>query len=300
MFELTNFLSNPHDALQEPCHRWLRCRYLLEYRRPPTSQDDVITQNACAFFRGWRHCRNDAEREHLACAHPALAEAHQFYQNASSLQRAEVEARLLAGQDDERIAGSCKLSPAAIRIFHELYFEVRPYLQAECYIFSLAIGPKVHHGLRSDDRDVLLKLAGYTQGAGAVDRLLAYFADPPVWPVALAQLDDPALETFRERLLMQAWILSLTLPADAAVAARLPAIRALLAQAGVLGMGSAGAENTPLSAVHVALDYRAFLCEAEAGALHAATPASAEVASSICEWVGSDIPCPREWQAVPA
>ena len=58
------------------------------------------------------------------------------------------------------------------------------------------------------------KLAGYTLGAAAVDLLLAYFADPPVWPSSLTQLDTPALETLRQRLLVRAWILSLTMPAS--------------------------------------------------------------------------------------
>jgi hypothetical protein len=294
------YLDNPHDPLQEPDRRHRRCQFLLEHGWPPTSKDDDITRDAWGFRRDLQRCSNDADRERLARSYPALAQVHLFAQNATMLQRAELEARLLASESDEFIAGRCNLPRAAVHLYHELFFEVRPYLQAECYILHVAIGPKVHHGLRSDDRDVFLKLAGYTQGAGAVDRLLAYFADPPVWPVSLTQLDDLGLETYRERLLMRVWILSLTLPADAATAARLPAIRALLAQGGALGKRSGAAENTPLSAVQVAVDYRAFLCDPEAGTLHPATPASAEAASRVGERVGSAIPCPPEWQAVPA
>jgi hypothetical protein len=294
------YLDNPHDPLQEPDRRHRRCQFLLEHGWPPSSKDDAITRDAWWFRRDLQRCRNDAARQRLFRSYPALAQVHLFAQDTTRMQRAELEARLLANESDEYIAGRCNLSPAAVHQYHELYFEVRPYLQAQCYITNMAIGPKVHHGLTPNDHNVLLKLAGYTQGTGAVDRLLAYVADPPVWPAALTQLDDPALATFRERLLTQAWILSLTMPADASTAAKLLAIRSLLAQAGVLGKGSAGAENTPLSAVHATLDYRAFLCEPEAEALHAATPASTEVASSICEGVGSAVPCPREWQAVPA
>lgn len=300
MFDPMEDLSNAHDALQEPCHRWLRCQHLLEHRRPPTPHDDALTQTACAFFRGWRHCRNHVEREQLALAHPALAEAVQFHQNAPLLQRAELEARFLAGQDDDSIAAPCGLSPAAVHIFHELFFDVRLHLQAESYIFNIAIGSKVHHGLRSDDHDILLKLAGYTLGASAVDQLLAYWAEPPVWPASLTQLDDSALEKLRERLLMQVWILSLTMPADAATAARLPAIRRLLAQASVLGQGAAGEENNPLPVAQVDLDFRALLSDPETVAVNAAMPASAEVASSAGEREGSAMPCPRVWPTVPA
>jgi hypothetical protein len=35
---------------------------------------------------------------------------------------AELEARLLANESDEYIAGRCNLSPAAVHQYHELYF----------------------------------------------------------------------------------------------------------------------------------------------------------------------------------
>src|SRR5215469_14022304 len=212
MFHSLQYLPSPHDADQEPGHRWLRCLYLLEHRRSPTPDDDALTQSAYAFVRDWRRCCNDAQREQLARAQPDLADAVKFYQTASFMRRAEVEARLLARQSDESIAGVCALSPAAVRLYHEFFFDVRPYLQAEFYIFAKAIGPKVLSGVTCDDHDLLLKMAGYALGAAAVDQLPAYWADPPVWPVSLAQLDGPALETLQSKLRIQAWILALTIP----------------------------------------------------------------------------------------
>jgi hypothetical protein len=121
---------------------------------------------------------------------------------------------LLAGEDDESAVTSCGLSPTAVHFFHDLFFAVPPHLHAESYILDMAIGLKAHDELRCDDHEVLLKLAGYTLGAAAVDLVLAYFAAPPVWPSSLTQLDTPALETLRQRLLVRAWILSLTMPAS--------------------------------------------------------------------------------------
>lgn len=293
------YLPNPYDALQEPCQRWLRCQYLCEYRLLPTPKDDAITRDAYAFLCAWRRCRDDAQREHVAQAHPALAEAHRLYQSAS-LQRAEVEARLLAGQDDDSIAGKCNLTSEVIHLFHALFFDVRPYLSADIYIFNIAIGRKVHHGLQPDDYDVLLKLAGYALGALGVDELLAYWAEPPVWPVSFAQLDDAALETLGRKLRMQAWILSLIVPADAATAARLPAIRALPAQAGVLGKATGTDPNSALSIVQTPLDYRAFLTEAKSEAFHTAKPQSQEVVFRIEPCGGLALPGLPEQQAVPA
>jgi hypothetical protein len=98
MYDPLQYVPSPHDACQKPSHRWLRCLYLLEDRRPPTLDDDGLTHQAYACLRDWQRCQNDAQREQLACAQPALAEAHRFYQTASLLQRAEVEARLLASR----------------------------------------------------------------------------------------------------------------------------------------------------------------------------------------------------------
>jgi hypothetical protein len=299
MFNPLQFLPSPHDADQEPGHRWFRALYLLEHQHSPTPKDDTLTHNAYDFIRAWRCCRSDAQREQLARTQPAMAEAHRFYETASLRQRAEVEARLLGRQDDESIAGLCGLSPAAVHLYHELYFEVRPYLQAEFYVFDQAIGRKVHYDLKLDDHDILLKLAGYGLGAVAVDQLLAYWADPPVWPVALEHLDGPSLETLQSKLQMQAWLLSLTLPSTAATAARLPAIRSVLAQAGVLGTATAAQEIPSLPAFPADLDYLASLAASGTVEINSATPAGSEE-TCIREPGGVVIPCTRDWLAVPA
>src|SRR5262249_56964564 len=52
----------------------------------------------------------------LARAHPALAQAHGLYHNAALPQRAEVEARLLAGECDASIETKCQLAPAPVMI----------------------------------------------------------------------------------------------------------------------------------------------------------------------------------------
>jgi hypothetical protein len=227
---------------------------------------------------------------------------HRFYETAPLLQRAEVEARLLGRQDDDSIAGLCGLSPAAVHLYHELCFEVRPYLQAEFYIFDKAIGRKAFYGLKLDDQDILLKLAGYGLGALAVDQLLAYWADPPVWLVALEHLDGAALETLQSKLQMQAWLLSLTIPANAATAARLPAIRSVLAQAGVLGTATAAQEIPSVPTFHADLDSLASVASSRTSRtveIDSATPSGSE-ATCTREQGGVVIPCTRDSLAVPA
>src|SRR5262249_56240607 len=107
--------------------------------------------------------------------YPALAEAYRFFSTATPLARAEVEARLLAGQDDGGVAARCGLSPVAVRWYHALFFAVRPCRRATHYVLNVVLGPKVHAGLSEKDSELLLKWFGFRYGAAAVDDLLRYF-----------------------------------------------------------------------------------------------------------------------------
>jgi hypothetical protein len=152
MFDRSTFLPNPHDANQEPSWRWLRCQYLLEYSRAPFRElDDALTQQAWRFLRELRRCRDAADRELLAERHPLLAAAYQFFRKAPVLKRAEIEARLLAREDDDTIAQKCNLRPSVVAVYHDLLFAVRPNLQADVYIVNRAIGPRAHGPLTLDD-----------------------------------------------------------------------------------------------------------------------------------------------------
>jgi transcriptional regulator with XRE-family HTH domain len=83
-----------------PDRRHRRCQFLLEHGWSPTSKDDDITRDAWGFRLDLLRCRNDADRERLVRSYPALAQVHLFVQNATTLQRAELEARLLANESD--------------------------------------------------------------------------------------------------------------------------------------------------------------------------------------------------------
>jgi hypothetical protein len=115
MFSPSRYLPSPHDPFRRPERRWLRCNHLLENgRRPDQRLDDPQTQTAFLFLRAHQRCHDDDARRHVACRYPALAEAHAFFSTATSLARAEVEARLLAGAGDDAVAARCGLSAAAV------------------------------------------------------------------------------------------------------------------------------------------------------------------------------------------
>src|SRR5262245_65697277 len=119
MFVTTRFLPNPHDPFTPPDRRRRRCEYLVEHgRRPCTTRDDTITWDAWRYFHGLSRCKDDADREGLERRFPALAEAHRLFIADEPLQRATLEARLLAAEDDDFIAGKCGLPPVGERGEH--------------------------------------------------------------------------------------------------------------------------------------------------------------------------------------
>lgn len=219
MFVSSKFLSCPHDPCRRPDLRWRRCLYLHRHRRCPFySRDDDSTRAGCRYLQDRRASRTPADYKRLAERHPDVAAAHDGFRRAALLQRAEVEARLLARQGDEDIATRCGLTAAAVGAYHDLFFRIRDRLNAECYIYNVVIGPKAHAGLTEDDVNVILKLLGYAHGPLMVDLALRYFRNPPALPPRLNGLDAAALANLHLLLQVRLLILTMVTPAHALAA----------------------------------------------------------------------------------
>jgi hypothetical protein len=214
MFVPTRFLD-PRDPFQSPDRRLRRCQYLVEHDREPLAADDDATREGWGFLCALRRCRTAEDRERLAHGHPAVAAAHDFTLTAGPLRRAELEARLLGAEDDEVIAAKMGLAPAAVAAFHDIYFNVKPFLRADGYIVNVVLGGRPHVALDADDPALLMKLFGYGLGGPGVDSYLEVLRDPPVVPASLADLDLAALQTLLRKLKTQVLVLALTTPAAA-------------------------------------------------------------------------------------
>jgi hypothetical protein len=225
-----DLLLSPHNPFRPPDGRWQLAALLLADNRCPSRTDDAQTWLAWDFLKDLTACSTDADRALLTRRHPAVAGAYRVFTAAGSLRRAELEARLLAGQADEDIARRCCLTPEVVGAYHDFFYSVRPRLAAEIYILNIAIGPKAHYGLTAGDHEMLLKIFGYFEGGTAIDLLLDCFANPPVVPANLSLLSDAELESLQAKLQMQAKILVLTAPAETADAAAAAMVTALLGE----------------------------------------------------------------------
>jgi hypothetical protein len=218
MFIPSMFLEDPHDPFKRPDRRWLRCCYLVEHGRSPSvKRDDTSTWRGWRYLRGLQKCQDDADRQRLDQDYPDVAAARSLHDDAGPLRRAELEARLLGRASDDEIAVKMGLTPAAVGVYHDLFFDVRPKLAASTYISLTVLGPKFYDGtLRQDDHELLLKAAGYAYGGHGVDALLDYLRDPPVVPADLSGLNQEQLQTLGDKLRIKLWVLSLTTSASAA------------------------------------------------------------------------------------
>jgi hypothetical protein len=263
MFDPTLF-SDPTDPWPEPARRWLRAGYLLAHGRWPMRRDDDATREAWQFRRGLARCRGEAGRGWPAERFPDMAQAYAAYTAAEPLRRAELEARLLAGQGDAAVAAKVGMSAAGVATYHDVFFAVRPRLAHPHYVLGVVLGGgRVYYAPDPDDHGLLLKLFGYHMGGPYVDVLLDYFREPFVLPESLDGLDEGALHRLQRKLRAHLLLLATTTPAEA-----LPPEEWLRLQGAMppIPEPAAGADPraSTLAALHLALEAAATLSEAAA------------------------------------
>jgi len=86
--------------------------------------------------------------------------------------RLTIEARLLAGEPIEAIAGRCDVSVEAVEVYEQLFFNVSDRLANTSYILFHAIGAASYKGFAGDDSGAVLKWFAYMGGSRVLDFLL--------------------------------------------------------------------------------------------------------------------------------
>lgn len=174
---------------------------------------DAATAEAVAYQRAWRRCRLEPSFVRLAKRWPALHGALALVERDDPLQW-EVEARLLAQQDDAAIGQACRLAPATIGTFEALFFHVRDRFQACDW---LASNLRWRHISPTDLRR-LWQLFAYRGGAAVLETIMAVTLQRPLPTQVLAQFrTDPPLEEQHFRLTARLAVLVETASSSAEV-----------------------------------------------------------------------------------
>lgn len=149
--------------------RWERVGLMLKLgRRWSSRRDDGPTREAKRYRAAWQRCRDDSGRLRLAGRAPGVAGACGIRDGAPRVRWA-VEARLLAGEPIDALAGKVGRTPEAVAWFETLFFHVTDRLRSRGYLVHEAIGGRFHRGPAARDLDVLWKVFGVFGGVTALD-----------------------------------------------------------------------------------------------------------------------------------
>jgi hypothetical protein len=200
--------------------RWQRAGRLLELgRRWSRRRDDGPTRRAKQYMSALRRCRCEADRRRLERKMPDVAAAISIFEGSQTTRWA-VEARLLAGETIEAIAGKTALTPQAVALFEALFFNVSDRLENRGYLIHIAVG--LYPTPREPDPGLVWRLFGLLGGPVVLDALIDHNFGSP---------DRPEDERFLDELRLKLVVALKLLPIDATTAPKLIRLYLRLRQA---------------------------------------------------------------------
>jgi len=150
------------DPFVRPCWRWETAQKLADDPGPVTQSADPLIQDAATYLR------TDDELRF-----PAIHAAREIYE-ADSLERAELEARILAGQSDSKIAQRCHVPPQLIAVYHDLFLWVRGHLKTD-WVLTKTVGPSRYDGFQDDELRQVWAFYALAGGPLIVDDVISSF-----------------------------------------------------------------------------------------------------------------------------
>lgn len=178
------------DHPQRPPHwRWERARLVRKFktRAPSRKGDDTWVGQATKLQAALEGAGDEVDVFHALDRAGPLGTAYEVWDGDSAKEgsgrsgsglRAEVEARLLAGQPAEAIAARVGTSAEVLQAYEAVFFNVSDRLESTGWVIHQVIGPAIHRGMTDRDHDVLLRLFAYvTRDERVITSLVTTF-DP--------------------------------------------------------------------------------------------------------------------------
>lgn len=166
------------NPLRPPDWRLIRVQEMVRKEPYPgrcTKHDDEWVRKARTFFLRYR---NPKHRHRLYDEFPGIWLALDFSKRANSTDLALLEARILAGQDDETIAAKMGWTAEAVRCYEAIWWNVRDRLSAPDYILKSVIWAGQENASDADwsNRVAALRGIGYFGGPEVLDALLEEYS----------------------------------------------------------------------------------------------------------------------------
>jgi len=209
------FRDTQSDKLRPPDWRHRRALALLHEGCRPSRHDDAGMAELLEFLRAVARRQGGGRHRRLAERRPDLAAAYAVAAGDPA-RRWAVEARVLAGEPADAIAGKHGLRPGTVETYERVYFDVRGRLAAVDWVALEVVRRDPGKALAEQEPRVLALVVGFFAGAQLLDVLLGG-GDP----VGRAELEKYLAEDALATALRNQAVAARALPADAETAGRL-------------------------------------------------------------------------------
>lgn len=167
-----------YNAMRHPAWRYERALDLLSARPEPLrpmKHDGKWVAEIWHFLQRYDTARTELQKSRLFTANPGLYYAYQLYSSPDERTRLTIEARILAGMDDESIAELYGTLPSTIAWYEMVFFNVRDRLNSRDWVQRIVLIPAILRGIEGRDEDAAWKLFGYFGGPAVLDALMFGF-----------------------------------------------------------------------------------------------------------------------------
>jgi len=167
------------------CWRFRRAEVLFALGKSARAcGDDVWLQRAFRFHRDrWRlNMLAPGSRARRPALDPAIEEALDLWATTDLLRRHAVEARILANQAYDEIAGRAGLSEDAVAAYEALFYNVADCRDSPSYLMRVAIGLRIDGAYEPPEFYELWKVLALSAGVRGVEVALDVFRGPDLTP----------------------------------------------------------------------------------------------------------------------
>ena len=159
------------SPFRAPAWRWIRAATRNGDCPRAARHDDDWVRRACRFRAALDRSGDDDGHPRVAGADPTVLAAYRVHLGGPRA-RWEVEARLLAGQDDAAISIKTGIPAEAIEAFEAIFYSVRDRLEARDWVGAMVLGPRLYRGLEKGDVELAWKVVGYNLGPFVLEALI--------------------------------------------------------------------------------------------------------------------------------
>ncbi len=170
------FHTRPTNPTRPPDWRWLRAVHAVQTTPDRRLFCDGTVLTGYRLKRAIDNCRSDYDLEDLCAAFPVEGEMWVLYSGGSNTSaratRYDLEARLMANERHADIARKLAVTPAHVKFYHDLFFDVHDRLAAPDALMPALFPQHMTKGLESLPLEDLWKLVGYWGGPNVLDNFV--------------------------------------------------------------------------------------------------------------------------------